>query len=97
MKLSQRIRLLEVALTEREQAPDRYAGETAVAAGELDRKLDAISRSYLASPDSFPPWPERSSAVKLATAETPEQWDEVQALLAECVEQSKESQRRCEE
>ena len=94
MKLSQRITHLETRLGNPSEA---FGFSAAQLAEELERKYLTIRERLLADPQRCPPWARRSPAEKWATAETPEQCAEAEALLAEALESGRESRRRCQE
>jgi len=97
MKLVTRLAKLEARLAERTTAATLSAGEIDHAAEAFNRRINTLRERYLADPESYLPWEQRSSAEKWATAETVEQWVEAKALLEEGLARAKENQRRGEE
>ena len=94
MKLSQRITHLESRLGN----PSEAFGLTAAqVAEELERKYLTMRERFQANPKHCPPWEARSPAEKWATAETPEEWAEAQALLAASLVRTEEAYRRGKE
>ena len=91
MKLSQRITHLETRLGNPSEV---FGFSAAQLIQELEHKYLTIRERLLADPQRCPPWEWRSPAEKWATAETPEEWAEAEALLAESLARGKESQLR---